>query len=129
MPPHPLAIPQYSSNPYASLPPRTSTVQTFEYNQGRVGTTEVQQQNGQAIDPQSGTRMTSYPTLTLMQSGYSRPFYGNNPMHQGGDEQAERVAGSSVTQFTLHSSTASLSLFSLMKSMFMAYIKLMILCL
>ncbi|KAF2578891.1 hypothetical protein F2Q70_00009642 [Brassica cretica] len=92
MPPHPLAIPQYSSNPYASLPPRTSTVQTFEYNQGRVGTTEVQQQNGQAIDPQSGTRMTSYPPLTLMQSGYSRPFYGNNPMHQGGDEQAERVA-------------------------------------
>ncbi|CAF1703492.1 BnaC05g19170D [Brassica napus] len=61
-------------------------------DEGGDGTTEVQQQNGQAIDPQSGTRMTSYPTLTLMQSGYSRPFYGNNPMHQGGDEQAERVA-------------------------------------
>ncbi|KAF2591186.1 hypothetical protein F2Q70_00040475 [Brassica cretica] len=95
---------------------------TFGYNQGRVGTTEVQQQSGPAIDPQSGTGMTSYPTLTLMQSGFSRPFYGNNPpMHQGGDDQAERGAGSSVTQFTLHFSTASLSLFSLVKYMFKAY--------
>ncbi|KAF2620387.1 hypothetical protein F2Q68_00041124 [Brassica cretica] len=30
---------------------------TFGYNQGRVGTTEVQQQSGPAIDPQSGHSM------------------------------------------------------------------------
>uniref|UniRef100_M4CAD4 BTB domain-containing protein n=1 Tax=Brassica campestris TaxID=3711 RepID=M4CAD4_BRACM len=90
MPPHPSAIPQYSSNPYASLPPRTSTVQTFGYNQGGAGTTEQQQQSGPGIDPQPGTGMTSYPPPNLMQSGYSRPFYGN-PMHQGGDKQQQNM--------------------------------------
>ncbi|KAF8084458.1 hypothetical protein N665_0716s0007 [Sinapis alba] len=85
MPPHPSAIPQYSSNPYASLPPRTSTVQTFGYNQGGGAATTEQQQSGPPIDPQSGTGMTSYPPPTLMQSSFSRPFYGN-PMHQGGDK-------------------------------------------
>ncbi|XP_018488322.2 disease resistance-like protein DSC2 [Raphanus sativus] len=89
MPPHPSAIPQYSSNPYASLPPRTSTVQTFGYNQGGAGTTE-QQQSGPSIDPQSGTGMTSYPPPISMQSGYSRPFYGS-PMHQGGDKQQQNM--------------------------------------
>ncbi|KAJ0249691.1 Protein virilizer [Hirschfeldia incana] len=91
MPPHPSATPQYSSNPYASLPPRTSTVQTFGYNQGGgAGTTEVHQQSGPSVDPQSGTGMTSYPPPMLMQSGYSRPFYGN-PMHQGGDKQQQNM--------------------------------------
>ncbi|CAH2054969.1 unnamed protein product [Thlaspi arvense] len=107
MPPHPSAIPQYSSNPYASLPPRTSTVQSFGYNQAGAGTTE--QQGGPAIDPQtgnpvSGAGMTSYPPPTLMQSpGFSRPsslpvpFYGN-PMHQGGDKPQTMLPVPSIPQ-------------------------------
>ncbi|KFK37991.1 hypothetical protein AALP_AA3G056000 [Arabis alpina] len=101
MPPLPSAIPQYSSNPYASLPPRTSTVQSFGYNQSGAGTTE-HQQTGQAIDQQSG--MTSYLPPTLMPSpGFSRPsslpvpFYGN-PLHQGGDKQQNMLPVPSIQQ-------------------------------
>uniref|UniRef100_A0A1J3J7R8 Virilizer N-terminal domain-containing protein n=1 Tax=Noccaea caerulescens TaxID=107243 RepID=A0A1J3J7R8_NOCCA len=93
MPPLHSASPQYSSNPYASLPPRTSTVQSFGYNQAGE-----QQQSGPAIDHQSGnlsvsgTSITSYPPPSLMQStGFSRPPslpvpYYVNPPHQGGDK-------------------------------------------
>ncbi|VVA93767.1 unnamed protein product [Arabis nemorensis] len=101
MPPNHSAIPQYSSNPYASLPPRTSTVQSFGYNQAGAGTTEQQQQSGQSIDQQSG--MTSYPPPTLMPSGFSRPsslpvpFYGNPP-HQGGDKQQTMLPVPSIPQ-------------------------------
>lgn len=108
MPPLPSAIPQYS-NPYASLPPRTSTVQSFGYNQAGTGTTE-QQQSGPAIDHQSGnlsvsgTGMTSYPPPTLMSShNFSRPsslpvpFYGN-PSHQGGDKPQTMLSVPSIPQ-------------------------------
>ncbi|CAN8260343.1 unnamed protein product [Cochlearia groenlandica] len=109
MPPLPSGVPQYSSNPYASLPSRTSTVQSFGYNQAGAGTTE-QQQSGSAIDHQSGnlsvagTGMILYPPPTLMQSsGYSRPsslpvpFYGN-PSHQGGDKQQSMLPVPSIPQ-------------------------------
>jgi hypothetical protein len=107
MPPLPSAIPQYSSNPYASLPPRTSTVQSFGYNHAGVGTTE-QQQSGPTIDHQSGnlsvTGMTSYPPPNLMPShNFSRPsslpvpFYGN-PSHQGGDKPQTMLLVPSIPQ-------------------------------
>ncbi|KAL1211757.1 virilizer-like protein [Cardamine amara subsp. amara] len=109
MQPLPSAIPQYSSNPYASLPPRTSTVQSFGYNQAGAGTTE-QQPSGPAIDHQSGNLsvsgmgMTSYPPPTLMQSpGFSRPsslpapYYGNPP-HQGGDKLQAMLPVPSIPQ-------------------------------
>ncbi|XP_019096325.1 PREDICTED: uncharacterized protein LOC104767343 [Camelina sativa] len=109
MPPLPSAIPQYSSNPYASLPPRTSTVQSFGYNQAGTGTAE-QQQSGPATDHQSsnlsvpGTGMTSYPPPNLMSShNFSRPsslpvpFYGN-PSHQGGDKQQTMLSVPSIPQ-------------------------------
>ncbi|ESQ49495.1 hypothetical protein EUTSA_v10019873mg [Eutrema salsugineum] len=105
MPPLPSAIPQYSSNPYASLPPRT-TVQSFGYNQAGAGTTE-QQQSGSAHDPQSGslsvsgTGMSSYPPPSLMQfsrpSSLPVPFYGN-PMHQGGDKPQSMLPVPSIPQ-------------------------------
>ncbi|KFK37974.1 hypothetical protein AALP_AA3G054100 [Arabis alpina] len=103
MPPLPSAIPQYSCNPYASLAPRTSTVQSFGYNQTGASTTE-QQQSGPAIDHQSGTGMISYPPTTLMQPpGFSRPsslpvpFYGNPP-HQGGDKPQAMLPVPSISQ-------------------------------
>ncbi|KAL0717633.1 hypothetical protein Bca4012_066955 [Brassica carinata] len=73
---YPSAFPQNSIPQFSSLSPRTYTDQTFGYNQG-----------GPSINPQSGTRMTSYPSPNLMQSGCSRPFYGNT-MHLdlGGDK-------------------------------------------
>ncbi|XP_010543864.1 PREDICTED: uncharacterized protein LOC104816640 [Tarenaya hassleriana] len=112
--PLPSTSPPFSSNPYASLPPRASTFQTFGYNQAGGGTNEIPQ-SSHGIDSQSGglsasgTGMTTYPLPPLMPSpAFSRPtslpvpFYGNPP-HQGSEKPQSILPPPSMPQSSMQS--------------------------